>query len=181
MRVLLISDTHGRLEAVKKLDRLFQSFGPDQIVFLGDALNNGPRNGVPIDYDPMACAQILNKWSRKIVAVRGNCDSRVDQTLLHFDISEDSKVIYINGFRCDLIHGDLLSSDLLEVERGDILMFGHTHVPMLKKMDGVVYFNPGSPSFPKNGNPPTYGVIEGLHLEIRKLDDDLPITSLDLY
>ena len=178
MRVLLISDTHGRLEAVKKLDRLFQSFGPDQIVFLGDALNNGPRNGVPIDYDPMACAQILNKWSRKIVAVRGNCDSRVDQTLLHFDISEDSKVIYINGFRCDLIHGDLLSSDLLEVERGDILMFGHTHVPMLKKMDGV---DSAAVSFLttklviETAEEPSEDMMKKLKKIVKKVDSDITV------
>ncbi|MDY6094491.1 MAG: phosphodiesterase [Candidatus Enteromonas sp.] len=181
MRALIISDTHGRIEVLKKLDTLFATFQPDQILFLGDALNNGPRNGVPLDYDPMGCAALFNKWSRRIIAVRGNCDSRVDQTLLHFDISSDSKVHYLNGFRCDLIHGDLLTSDLLEVQRGDILFFGHTHVYMLKKADGVVYFNPGSPSFPKNGNPPTYGVMDGLRLEIRKLDDDLPLATLDLY
>ncbi|MGM9813568.1 MAG: phosphodiesterase [Candidatus Enteromonas sp.] len=181
MRAIVISDIHGRLETVKKLDSLFSAFSPDYILFLGDALNNGPRNGVPFDYDPMGCATILNKWAKKIIAVRGNCDSRVDQTLLHFNISEDSKVTYLNGFRCDLIHGDLLTSDLLEVERGDILLFGHTHVYMLKRADGVVYFNPGSVSFPKNGNPPTYGVIDGLRIEIRNLDDDLPLTSLELY
>ena len=156
MRALIVSDTHGRIEVLKKLDTLFATFQPDQILFLGDALNNGPRNGVPLDYDPMGCAALFNKWSRRIIAVRGNCDSRV-------------------------VHGDLLTSDLLEVQRGDILFFGHTHVYMLKKADGVVYFNPGSPSFPKNGNPPTYGVMDGLRLEIRKLDDDLPLATLDLY
>ena len=181
MRALIISDTHGRIEVLKKLDTLFATFQPDQILFLGDALNNGPRNGVPLDYDPMGCAALFNKLFCRFISVWCNCDSRVDQTLLHFDISSDSKVHYLNGFRCDLIHGDLLTSDLLEVQRGDILFFGHTHVYMLKTADGVVYFNPGSPSFPKNGNPPTYGVMDGLRLEIRKLDDDLPLATLDLY
>jgi putative phosphoesterase len=179
MRVLIASDTHGRLQAVKKLERCIILFKPDKIVLLGDYLYNGPRNGVPADYDPMACSVILNKFASKIIGVRGNCDSRIDATLLHFPF-EDAKTIYLNGYRCDLIHGDLLTSDLLQVQRGDILMFGHTHVYMLKREDGVVYLNPGSTSFPKNGNPATYAIMEGLHLEIRKLDDDLPVSSLDL-
>ena len=99
--------------------------------------------------------------------------------LLRFKI-EDSKVTYLNGYRIDLIHGDLLTSDLLSVNRGDILMFGHTHVYMLKKEDGVVYFNPGSTSFPKNGNPATYGLFEDLRLSIRRLDDDEELLSMQL-
>ena len=180
MRAIIVSDIHGRLNVVRKLDSLFSSFRPDKIVLLGDLFYNGPRNGVPEDYDPFACAQILNKWSRIILSVRGNCDSRADQSLVHFDLTSDSNVAYLNGFRCDLIHGDLLTSELLSVQRGDILLFGHTHAYMLKKMDGVVYVNPGSPSFPKNGNPPTYAVMEGLHLEIRRLDGDQTMASLDL-
>ncbi|MCF0112993.1 MAG: phosphodiesterase [Bacilli bacterium] len=180
MRVIIASDIHGRIHAAQKLDAVFSSYQPDKIVLLGDFLYNGPRNGVPADYDPMATAQILNKWASRIIAIGGNCDSRVDQTMLRFDIANDTRVVYLNGFRCDLIHGDLLTTDLLEVQRGDILMFGHTHVFMLKKVDGVVYLNPGSPSFPKNDNPPTYAVMEGLRLEIRRLDDDICLGALEL-
>ena len=179
MRILIASDIHGRLQAAKKFDRLVTTYRPDRIVLLGDYLYNGPRNGVPNDYDPMAVSTILNKSANITLGVRGNCDSRIDATLLRFSI-EDSRIVYLNGFRCDLVHGDLLTSDLLDVERGDIVMFGHTHVYMLKKEDGVTYLNPGSTSFPKNGNPATYAVMDGNHLEIRKLDDDLPLLSLDL-
>ena len=59
-------------------------------------------------------------------------------------------------------------------------MYGHTHVYMLKHEDGVTYLNPGSISFPKNDLPATYAVMEGNHLEIRGLEDDLPLSYLDL-
>lgn len=181
MRILVASDIHGRVGPAKALTTLFSSYRPDRIVLLGDYLYNGPRNGVPADYEPMAVANLLNKFSSKIIGVRGNCDSRVDQMVLHFDCSQDSRCVMINGFRCDLIHGDLLTSDIVEVQRGDILMFGHTHVPVLKRDDGVIYFNPGSVSFPKNGSPASYGVFEGSRLEVRKLSDNTPFLSLDLY
>lgn len=180
MRILIVSDIHGRLLAAKRLEAVISSLRPERIVLLGDYLYNGPRNGVPSDYDPMGVVSILNRYAAISIGVRGNCDSRVDETLLRFRL-EDSKVVYLNGFRCDLIHGDLLTSDLLEVERGDVLMYGHTHVPMLKKSDGVVYVNPGSISFPKAGNPATYAVMDGSMVEIRRLDDDSVLQSMDLY
>ena len=180
MRIIIASDIHGRLLVAKKLAHLFSIYRPDSILLLGDYLYNGPRNGVPSDYDPMGTCEILNRFASKIIGIRGNCDSRIDETLLKFDL-KDSRVLQINGLRCDLVHGDLLTSDLLEVQRGDILMFGHTHVPMLQKRDGVVYLNPGSVSFPKEEKPASYAVMEGRHLELRRLEDYFPVASLDLY
>ena len=179
MRILIASDIHGRLQAAKKLEHLIMMFRPDKIVLLGDYLYNGPRNGVPADYDPMATCQILNRFAMKIIGIRGNCDSRVDEALLKFDL-KDARVAFLNGYRCDMAHGDLPTSELLNVQRGDILMFGHTHVPMLKKEDGVVYLNPGSVAFPKDGQPASYAVMEGRHIELRRLDDYFPFASMDL-
>ena len=179
MKLLIVSDTHGRLSCVQKLERRIQEERPDRIIHLGDYLYNGPRNGVPEDYDPLAVSDILNRYARITIGVRGNCDSRIDQTLLHFKM-EDSRVEYCNGYRVDMIHGDLLTSEVLNVQRGDILLYGHTHVFMLKKEDGVIYVNPGSPSFPKNGNPPTYAVFEDRRIEIRSLENGEALLSLDL-
>ena len=180
MKVLIASDIHGRLQAAKRLDAIISSFAPERIILLGDYLYNGPRNGVPFDYDPMAVSAIIHKWAPRTVGVKGNCDSRIDQSLLRFHM-EDSQTVYLNGYRCDLIHGDLLTGDLIDVQRGDILMFGHTHVPMLKTEDGVTYFNPGSISFPKQGKPASYGIMVNNHLEIKSLDDDTTLAFLDLY
>ena len=180
LRILIASDIHGRLLAAKRLERVINDLKPERILLLGDFLYNGPRNGVPADYDPMGTVAILNKYAASVIAVRGNCDSRVDEALLRFTM-QDSKVVYLNGFRCDLIHGDLLTSELLEVERGDLLIYGHTHVPVLKKSDGVFYINPGSISFPKEGYPASYAVMDGGHVELRRLDDDVPFMAIDLY
>ena len=179
MRIIIASDIHGRLQATKKLVHLFTLYRPDKIILLGDYLYNGPRNGVPEDYDPMGTCELLNRFCTRILGVRGNCDSRVDEMLLKFSL-KDSRIAMLNGYRCDLVHGDLLTSELIDVQRGDILMFGHTHVPMLKSEAGVIYLNPGSVAFPKEGNPASYAVMEGRHLELRRLDDYFPFASLDL-
>ena len=37
---------------------------------------------------------------------------------------------------------------------------GHTHVLKAEQMEGYILLNPGSVSIPKEGNPPTYAVLE---------------------
>ena len=53
----------------------------------GDVLNHGPRNALPEGYAPAQVAEKLNHFASRIIAVRGNCDSEVDQMLLHFPIT----------------------------------------------------------------------------------------------
>lgn len=180
MRLLIGSDIHGRLGPAKKLSSLILSYRPDRVLLLGDYLYEGPRNALSPDHNPGEVAKILNKWSGKIVAVRGDCDSRADQSALRFSMLEDCRVLDLDGRKADLIHGDLLTGDIVEVERGDILMFGHTHVPVLKKEDGVIYFNPGSVSYPKSGSPASFGLLEGARLELKRLDDQVSFAHLDL-
>ena len=177
MKILVASDIHGRIGAVKKLEDVIRAFSPDKIFILGDLLYNGPRNGVPADYDPMAVANVLNKYAKKIVGIRGNCDSRIDEEILKFKL-QDGVVEHVNGFRCDLFHGDRITSDIVHASRGDILIFGHTHVLSLRKADGLIYLNPGSVSFPKEDNPASYATIDEKSIEIKNLEDGTVITSL---
>lgn len=180
MRILVTGDIHGRIGPAKKLCSLILSFRPDRVLMVGDYLYGGPRNVLSPDYDPMGVANLLNRYSSKIVGVRGDCDCRGDQSVLHFPMSKDCRVLDFGPCRIDLIHGDLLTSDIVSVERGDVLIFGHTHVPVLKKEDGVIYFNPGSPSYPKGGSPASFGLIDGSTISLRRLDDASSFAELPL-
>ena len=74
------------------LERLLkhaEALSADRLVFLGDALYHGPRNGVPELYDPKRVAEIMNAHKDSIIAVRGNCDAEVDQMMLDFPIMAD--------------------------------------------------------------------------------------------
>ncbi len=180
MRLLIGSDIHGRLGPMKKFSGLILSYRPDRVLLLGDYLYAGPRNALSPDYDPSEVSKILNKWASIIVAVKGDCDSRADQSALRFNMLEDCRVLDLAGRKADLIHGDLLTSDIVDVERGDILMFGHTHVPVLKKEDGVIYLNPGSISYPKSGSPASFALFEANRVELKRLDDQATFAYLDL-
>jgi putative phosphoesterase len=177
--ILFVSDIHGRLKRAERFASLAERLDPEQIVFLGDYLYNGPRNGVPDDYDPLQVSAILNRFKDKSIGIRGNCDSRIDGDLLAFPL-EDNRRISLAGLHFDLYHGDAFSLKNLHPEAGDVLVSGHTHIYVLKKESGFIYLNPGSISFPKNGNPPTYAVFDGKKFEIRGFDDDRVLSSLTL-
>lgn len=179
MKILVASDIHGRVERMKLLEKQILAFNPDKIFLLGDFMYNGPRNGVPDDYEPMEVSKILNKYSSKIIGVRGNCDSRIDSSLLAFPLEDCPRFEY-GGRYFDLYHGDEYSIVLLKAQDGDILCSGHTHVQVLEKKDNKIYLNPGSTSFPKGGNEPSYATIEDDLIAIRRLVDSTPIKELKI-
>lgn len=177
--ILFCSDIHGRRSAVEKLEKIIKEKKPTRIVILGDFLYNGPRNGVPNDYDPMYVCDVLNNYHDLIIGVRGNCDSRIDETLFKFKLA-DTRNVLIDGFNFNLIHGDMISERLINVKRKGVLAYGHTHIYNLDIKKKVVYFNPGSISFPKNSNPPTYGIVDKGIISIIDLNTDTVLKELDL-
>lgn len=84
MKLMFASDIHGSLPATEQLLARFAQSGARWLVLLGDLLYHGPRNALPVGYAPAQVAERLNTLAERIIAVRGNCDSEVDQMLLHF-------------------------------------------------------------------------------------------------
>lgn len=177
MKILVASDIHGRTKAAKRLAEVIDETKPDKIFLLGDLLYNGPRNGVPDDYEPMEVANILNAYADKISCVCGNCDSRVDAMVLHFPLP-DHLSIQEGGKRFLLIHGDDYTLPFINPKEGDIVLSGHTHIQVLEKKDGIAYLNPGSTSFPKGGNEASYALIDDSSIEIFRLSDSKSIKKM---
>ncbi len=161
MRLLIASDVHGSPERALFLCEKAASWQPDMVVFLGDMLYHGPRNPLPFGYKPRDVADILKEMPAPIVAVRGNCDAEVDLLLLPFAV-EDSAMLCVDGLRMLCTHGHHLPPEppFKGVERGMVLLRGHTHIPVATSMDGVHIWNPGSTTLPKAGFPPSYGLYE---------------------
>ena len=85
-KIVIASDIHGSAYWCEKLLSFFESAGAEQLVLVGDLLYHGPRNPLPLGYDTVAVTKMLNAVKDKIIAVRGNCDSEVDQMVLEFPI-----------------------------------------------------------------------------------------------
>ncbi len=173
MKILFFSDIHGVPATLEKLFSYLPTLQPNRLVLLGDALYHGPRNGVPVQYDPKQVVTLLNARKNDIIAVRGNCDAEVDQMLLEFPIMADFSELVTDSVRMFLTHGHRWNeNNLPPMPQGTVLVHGHTHIPMLKKLDcGLTIFNPGSISLPKQNFPQTFGFFDGTTFTVRKLED----------
>ena len=160
MKYLIVSDIHGSLPALESVLDVYDREHCDMLLLLGDILNYGPRNRIPEGIDPKGIAQRLNAMKESIVAVRGNCDSEVDQMLLHFPIMQTYTLLVDEGRKILLTHGHVYSDSQLPPGDFDAAICGHTHLWHLERMGATVGCNTGSITFPKGGNPPTLGTMD---------------------
>ncbi|MGN1365482.1 phosphodiesterase [Victivallis vadensis] len=182
MKLLFFSDVHGSPESLELLERHIDSRSPDLLVLLGDALYHGPRNPLRPDYAPPQVVEQLNRRKEQIVAVRGNCDSEVDQMLLEFPLMSDYSTLLVDGHRFFLTHGHLWNpGQLPPIPAGAVFTYGHTHLPQLERLEnGRIAFNPGSISLPKGGNPASFGFYEDGVLTVCRLQDAGEMLRLSL-
>lgn len=176
MKVLIASDIHGSEYRAQQIHDIWQNGSFDSVILLGDLLYHGPRNDLPPFYRPKGVIPLLSEMKDSITAVRGNCDAEVDQMVLPFPITADSKTLTLDGRKVFLMHGHH------DLDYGDasVVMSGHTHVPVLEKRNGVVFLNPGSTTIPKNGSEPSYAVWDDGRIGIISLEDSRVVASLDV-
>jgi putative phosphoesterase len=161
MKLMIASDIHGSYYYCKKLIEAFESEEADKLILLGDLLYHGPRNDLPKEYAPKEVIPLLNGIKEKILCVRGNCDSEVDQMVLEFPIMAEYAVIMNEKQMIYATHGHNFNENRMPpLQYGDILMNGHTHVPKFTKHETYVYMNPGSVSIPKEGSSNSYMIMQ---------------------
>lgn len=145
MRVLIVSDTHGRIKNLEKIIKKEKEI--DLLIHLGD-----------IEGDEERIRELI---SCPIEMVRGNND--------FFNELEQEKIINIGDYKILLTHGHYYyvgfgSSRIKDIaaEQGcDIVMFGHTHRPLIETKGSVWAINPGSISFPRQeGRKATYVIMD---------------------
>lgn len=161
MKLMFASDIHGSAKYCRQLIEAYEREKPDKLILLGDILYHGPRNDLPEEYAPKKVIEMLNPLANDIICVRGNCDTEVDQMVLDFPVLADYALIYADGHTMFLTHGHVYNRDNLpNIKEGDILVNGHTHVPVFKKEQSYIYVNPGSVSIPKENSKRSYIVYE---------------------
>lgn len=178
-KILIASDIHGRTLKVEYLLDAIERENPDHIIILGDFLYNGPRNGVPNDYEPMVVAKMLNPFKDKIIGIEGNCDSRIDHMILKFPIHPILEMT-INGKKCLLIHGDDASLSWIKKSDIDICLFGHTHYHQYNQSGSLAFINPGSIGFPKDKTPGTYAIWDNGTISFYEIEEGKLLQSHNL-
>ena len=147
MKFVIASDIHGSAKYCRMLLNAFSREGADKLLLLGDILYHGPRNPLPEEYSPKDVAEMLGAIKDKIICVRGNCDSEVDQMVLPFPVLSDYAAVFADGVNIYLSHGHKETPPL---SSSDVYVTGHTHIPLNTREEGFLHLNPGSVSLPKD-------------------------------
>lgn len=167
MKLFIASDIHGSAVWCAKMLEAFKKEGADKLVLLGDILYHGPRNPLPDGYAPKEVFEMLNPLADKIIAVRGNCDSEVDQMVLDFNVSSDYAEIFDGETKITLSHGH---RSVPPLGKGDVYITGHTHVPLnVVEKEGYLHLNPGSISLPKENSAHGYILYDKGEFEFKTL------------
>ena len=119
-KLMVATDLHGGITSGKRVIELFEAQHADKLVLCGDFYYHGPRNPLPNVYSPMDLNQLLNNHKDDIVAIRGNCDAEIDQTISLFPFEES---VTMQCGNCNIVfqHGHRLNPTLFP--RVDAVVF----------------------------------------------------------
>ncbi len=160
MKIIVISDTHIPRAANDLPEELYKAIRrADLVLHAGD----------------YAEIEVLEKIRaiKNAVGVFGNMDSRGLRNIL-----KPKEVVSVGKFKIGLIHGYGAPAELMNTVRGefgkvDAIVFGHSHTPVNTVEDGILFFNPGSPTDRVFSAYNSYGILtvtdKGIKGEIVKL------------
>jgi uncharacterized protein len=133
----LLSDTHDNLTRVRAAVRLFNDAGCDLIIHAGDFV-------APFTADE------LRNLRAPVKAVYGNCDGERAGLARAFqglgEIADGPLAFSHAGLRFAVVHFDSAAETQAASGRFDVVVFGHTHRPLVEVRDGVLLVNPGEAS-----------------------------------
>ena len=146
MRIVVMSDSHRNAGAVddvieKNLDTA------DMFIHLGDG-----------EYETdLVMMQYPNKDIRRVA---GNCDR--DSSLPDYLVVDlpGARIFCTHGHRFDVKYGLERIMSAAAQKKCNIILYGHTHERFQHYEDGVYIMNPGSCSCPRDGKPPSYGIVD---------------------
>ncbi len=161
MKLMIASDIHGSAHYCRLMLGRFAEEKAERLLLLGDILYHGPRNDLPREYNPKEVINMLNMNKEKILCVRGNCEAEVDQMVLDFPVLADYAVVLLGNRIIYATHGHIYNRENLPpLQKGDILLNGHTHISKCFEHENYMYINPGSVSIPKEGKPHSYVIAD---------------------
>lgn len=166
MKYIFVSDIHGNIDKLQDCIEIMQKENADKLVILGDTASNVDKE------DNKLIAGILNNIKKKVVVIRGNCDTRDFEENLSFEIY-DMDNLYINGKFVSVTHGHYYNCYNLPFNCGEIFIQGHTHIPMLVKSNDKILANPGSVSRPRGSDLKCYILIDEKSIMLKTMEGSL--------
>ena len=141
MKILLIGDTHGKLNKVRDIWPKLKNI--DLIAHTGDHYS-----------DAIALSE---EFHVPVCAVGGNCDSTGPKTRI---IETEAGRILLTHGHLDHVNYDLSQLKYRAMEADcRAVFFGHTHCSLITEDEGIRFINPGSLTQPRDGNSGSYAIV----------------------
>ena len=180
MRIVVLSDIHSNLNALEAVVTSLSDY--DEVICLGDVVGYGPQPNEVIkllqelhpgtvllgnhdhavvtgnvdDFSPHAAEAV--EWTRREVS-QPSRDYLARLTPSAKTVRCGTMLAMFHGSPMDplseYIYPGLPTSlyrSLMKTAEAKIVLLGHTHIPMLHKLDGSVLANPGSVGQPRDGD-----------------------------
>ena len=140
MRILVVSDVHGRLDRLR--EAILRQPTAGTVIFLGDGLRQAEQAAEEFP-------------DRTFYMVPGNCDFGSELIPIRQETLGGKRFYFTHGHRHDVKY-TLYRLDLAaRAAQADVALFGHTHTPYEEYADGLYLLNPGS-----LGYGGTYGYVD---------------------
>lgn len=128
MKILVLSDSHGNID---NMVRAVEKEQPRMIFHLGDCWADAEKLRRRFPDIPME-------------QVPGNCDYRSFEQAERLVFVEDKRIFLCHGHTLGVKQSLLRAGCKAEEEKLDLLLFGHTHQPLVDMRGRTLFINPGS-------------------------------------
>jgi len=127
MKIMVISDTHGNYLAPLTL---LDGSGADMLIHLGDDIADAHF------IEPLLDIPLLK--------VPGNCDHSAAEPREIIETISGTRFFITHGDRYRVKNGlEILAGKAVE-NKAAVALFGHTHIPCVQKLNGILLINPGT-------------------------------------
>lgn len=198
MKILLVSDIHGNYEALKEI---LAEEDYDRIYCMGDLVDYGPSPEECIRELEDNADIVIRGNHDNAVATGADCgcgyeikDLSEEVRRITKELLSDESMEYLNNlpfeeeedgfFFTHASKGDLYKylkpdtpekefSDFSDIDQ-DIILLGHTHIPMDRTVNGRRFLNPGSLGQPRDGDPrASYAILEDGEIKFKRKEYDI--------
>ncbi len=199
MMIAVISDIHGNLPALLAVEKDMPEV--ELVLCAGDLVGYYPYpNEVIKEIRKLGARCIRGNHERAVIfrnhehfnptakkAIEWTIQNMSSESMEYIKNLRDNLLLTINGKRVALHHGapfnedfylmpENIDEELLKYDNADLLIVGHTHIPVIVDYGEKAIINPGAVGQPRDGNPKaSYALIdlENWNFEIRRVDYDL--------
>ncbi|WP_455067904.1 YfcE family phosphodiesterase [Parvimonas micra] len=154
MIIAVVSDTHG---IVLPVAYSLQRNKVDIVLHLGDNASDAKK--------------IEQITGMEIYAVAGNCDENSKDVPEELVLEIRRKKFFLtHGHNYDVDNGiDKIVEKAKEVG-ADYALFGHTHVHIRERVDGITVLNPGSTTLPRRGDTKGYYIVNLIEKSVNRIN-----------